>query len=127
MSVPAPFLFRQPVTSMSSGGTFDTVEIDTRVELLNTAFFFADPTQTAVAVPFLPAGPVQVSPAQRRNSIALVSPSDGQLIYLGIDNTLTPASGHALFPGCRLAILCYTGAIWALAQNGPATLFIKAS
>jgi hypothetical protein len=126
MSIPAGFYFRQPAISVISAATPDTVQIDSKVEVNNTAFLSADPTLTAV--PLSPT-PIQIAPAGMRNSIVLTNAVNGQKIHLGVDNTLATGSsltdGVLFGPGVRYTLSGYTGAVWALGVDGPTTLYYK--
>ena len=119
----APGVFLPPISSVISSGTPDTIQFDSSISPLTTAQLTADGNWTSATAPANT--PTQLVGVAKRASIILRCPADGLLFYLGVDNTLTAATGAPLYPGNRLDISGYIGPVWLLSSGVASTMFYR--
>lgn len=144
MALPGLTAFRASPTQVMSQGSLDTVALTVDPHGLSSTALAANAgsgaggvagpnntanagavmsTMTAAAVPAPASGPVFVANAIPSQVIRLYNPTNGQLVYIGVDNTVNPTTGFAFVPGTRLDMMGYLGPIWALAANASSTLY----
>ena len=114
-------------SSSSTGGPgpskTQTLNATAAVAPVSSATIAAQGVASLVVVPTVSSGAVQAVSAAPRNSVTIVNPTDGKLIYVGNDSTVSSQNGHFLYPGNSLVISGYSGALWVLSSNGGSGIF----
>jgi hypothetical protein len=64
------------------------------------------------------AAATSISTAKTRKAIVISAAADGAGGYFGSDATVSPATGHFVFPGTQLTMTGYNGNLWAVAPAG---------
>lgn len=118
MATPIQGVLKPPPAKAST-----TISVAAAQHTSSTAALASAPVPaTQVSAPTIASGPSQFVPSVK-NSLTIINPTDGKLVYIGQDGGLNSQSGHALYPGNSLVITGYNGPVWSLSSNGPATLF----
>lgn len=86
----------------------------------------ADTGWTAGVAP-VAGSPSQLVAALRRTSVTVALPIDGHMVYVGVDNTVSPDTGVPLYPGNAMRISGYMGAVWSVSAGVATPLYYKAT
>jgi hypothetical protein len=84
----------------------------------NTVIFNGAGDWTAANAPAGTGSPSQLLASGARKSFRVACPTDGTLFYIGVDSTLTPATGVAIAPGTALQVLGWVGPVTTLSSIG---------
>jgi hypothetical protein len=101
--------------------TYDLGSLDATT---NNAHISADTNWTA-GTATLQGTPAQFIAAAQRKTVTIGNPTDGGKVYLGTDTTVSPDTGLALYPGNKLTISGYNGAVWVVSAGGPTPIYYK--
>ena len=69
-----------------------------------------------LAIPL--AVPTLLSPPTQRNSVSIVNPSDGFLVYIGNNPSINASDGYPLYPGNSLNLMGHNGAVYVFSPSG---------
>jgi hypothetical protein len=124
----APLTFLAPVTSPLSSATPDTIVFDQQQAVSNTARLGGMSNFTSAAAPSTTSGASQLIASGVRTLIDIVNPTDGKVFYIG-SATVTPAIGVPVYPGSRIQMIGYIGAVWSVSGDPSltATFFYRTS
>lgn len=121
----APYqAFIQPVTSVDSTATADTLVFDQQTVISNTVKFNTLGDWTASIAPAATAGATQLLPAAQRSYFRIAVPSDGLSIYVGA-GPITQANGALIGPGALLKVTGSTSPVWVVAAGAASTFFYQ--
>jgi len=144
MAYPGLTAFRAIPTAAASQGTPDTVTIAVKSHGLSSTTLAANGSTgaggvdgpvnsansgesisgaVAAAVPAPASGPAFVCSGVPGGTVKIYNPTNGQLVYIGVDGTLNATTGYALNPGVMMSIQTYQGSVWALAASVATTLY----
>ena len=114
----APYLvFKPPPTSQDSSASADTYVFDVGQTPTTTAILTADSNWTAGNTTVNT--PAQVYPSGLRNTFQIRPAADAaNPIYVGIDNTVSVATGAIVSPGAKFSVGGYTGPVWVIGPPG---------
>ena len=113
-----PYLvFKPPPTSADSSMTAGTYVFDVGQTVVTTATLTADSNWTAGNTTANAAAQVLSSAA--RNTVQIRPAADASFpIYVGIDNTVSVATGAIVSPGAKFSVAGYTGPVWVIGPPG---------
>jgi len=100
-----------------------TVSVAAQPHTLSSAQLASGAGNVKAPVPQASQPPQSIGAPPVYNSLTLINPVDGSLVYVGQDSTVTPLTGHAFYPGNKLSISGYTGPIYVAGSNGGSSLF----
>ena len=114
----APYLvFKPPPTSQDSSASADTYVFDVGQTNVTTATMAADSSWTAANTTANAAA--QVFSSAARNTVQIRPAADAaNPIYVGIDNTVSVATGAIVSPGSKFSVGGYTGPVWVIGPPG---------
>jgi len=114
MATTAPLMFKPLATMSNAGGSEPTtIQVDQGPISSTTATLTADSIWTSASAPA--SSPSQLLGTQARSLFSVRVPTDAATsVYLGVDNTLTIATGVQVVPGSRVLVSGYIGPLWTL-------------